>query len=500
MLDFKLFQHQEEFVDLLRRDVAKHKRVIGCAPTGAGKTKMFIAISYFAQAKGKAVLIITESDKIFKQIIKERQATLIMAGVKRVDIRAGKVYVAMAQTLKLRPKMIEEFAALGDALLCVNDEAHVGTANKIIRALTEAWHIGFTASPDSRRGKHLYELYNYVTCTEKMTPEWLVNNLFLASYRHLARRAANLGELETDASGEYTEESQERVFGTRVVYDGLEKDLATMTYKKCIIYCSSIKHAEHTYQDLREHGFNACIVHSQAPPGELYKFMGAEADICVSVGILTKGFDFDLIDLVVLYRKTSSLPLYLQMCGRGSRQVRDDLGNLVVDEHGRLVKQGFTVLDYGENFMEHEYWITDRDWKALAGPQKRRKKKESAPAVKTCPQCEAFIPVSTRVCPYCGYMYPEKPKEAPPDSVLVDMTQRYQKIKGKRISQLTPEELASYAKVTGRKQYAIRVARKLTDTQPTYLREYAIHMGYNKVFHHIKEKEPSQPFNDILIQ
>lgn len=486
MMNFSLYPHQDEFVSMIKRDLIVYHQIIACAATGAGKTKMFIKISYDAEAKGNATLIITESTKIFGQIIKERRATLIMAGIKYVDIKPGKVYVAMAQTLSKRPQMIQAFAALGKKLVVINDEAHVGSANKILHQLPDCYLIGFTATPDAKAAPHIPKIYRHVTAYEKMQPEWLVNNGYLTSYRHVARRAANLSELDTRA-GEYTEESQEKVFSTRVVYDGLEKDLSALSYKKAIIYCSSIKHAENTFDELTNHGFRCCIVHSLSAPGQLEKFTVGDTPICVSVGILTKGFDFPEIDLVVLYRKTKSLPLYLQMCGRGSRTCQN--------------KTLFTVLDYAENFMEHEYWITERDWVELAKPKdKKKKKKADAPPVKTCPACEALVPVSTRVCPFCQHEFSTLNDEPPPDSVLVDLTANYQTLKGKRLSELTPAQLATYVKITGKRQYGIRVARTLHDSQPGYLREYSIQMGYSKKFHHIKEKEPAGGFNDIIIR
>lgn len=500
MMNFSLFEHQNEFVDAVRADLRTYKSTIACAPTGAGKTKMFIKISYDAQVRGTATLIITESVKIFNQIVKERRAILIMRGVKYVDILPGKVYVAMAQTLKLRPEMLKAFAALGKKLLVINDEAHIGHATKILRQLPEAYLIGFTATPDARSAPHIPELYKYVTVTEKMQPEWLVNNKRLASYRHKARKTANLADLKVVA-GEYTEESQERAFSTRVVFDGLEDDLAGMQYKKCIIYCASINHAEMTADELRGHGFTCCVVHSRSDPGELGKFQGGPVNICVSVGILTKGFDYDLIDLVVIYRKTNSLPLYLQMCGRGSRMCIDKDGNLVIEPNtGLPVKDSFTVLDYGENFQQHGYWITERDWVELAKPIEKKKKKEGAPPSKMCPQCDSIIPVSTRICPYCEYEYPVAELEKPPESVLVDVTSAYESLKGKKLSQLTPAEMATYAKTTNKRNYCIRVARRMNDFQPGYLREYAINMGYVKQWHHIKEKEPSGEFTDYFIR
>jgi hypothetical protein len=62
--------------------------------------------------------------------------------------------------------------------------------------------------------------------------------------------------------------------------------------------------------------------------------------------------------------------------------------------------------------------------------------------------------------------------------VMLEQNAQLANIKGKRLSQLTPIELANYAKIKGKKPYAARVAKALTLTTPNYIYEYAKAMGY----------------------
>jgi hypothetical protein len=62
--------------------------------------------------------------------------------------------------------------------------------------------------------------------------------------------------------------------------------------------------------------------------------------------------------------------------------------------------------------------------------------------------------------------------------MLEQQNAQLREMKGKRISQLTPIELANYAKIKGKKPYAARVAKALTLTTPTYIYDYAKAMGY----------------------
>ena len=57
--------YQINFIRALAAAVKNFGRVIGCLPTGGGKTVCFLEIADLATAKGKTVLVITESKKIF---------------------------------------------------------------------------------------------------------------------------------------------------------------------------------------------------------------------------------------------------------------------------------------------------------------------------------------------------------------------------------------------------------------------------------------------------
>jgi superfamily II DNA or RNA helicase len=228
-MSYTLRPYQQKFIDAIRKHVGTYKRIIACAATGSGKSKVFIAIANAAVQKGRTVLVITESLKIFTQIQAELPATLIEAGSDNFYIQKTGVYIAMAQTLARRERMIANFAHFAADLLIIVDEAHIGTPTKLLNQFPSAYMIGFTATPDFRFAKHLPKLYAAIVVGPQ--PDELVNEGFLASYRHFARVSANL-DLLSIRNGEFTEESQERAFENKIVYDGLIHDLRTVSYRQ----------------------------------------------------------------------------------------------------------------------------------------------------------------------------------------------------------------------------------------------------------------------------
>lgn len=484
-MTFNLRPYQVSFINSIRSSLGKSKQIIACAATGSGKSKVFISIAKSAIEKGKTVLIISESVKIFNQIADELPATQINAGVKDFYIRQGCIYIAMAQTLSRRKKMIENFAYYKDQLLIIVDEAHISVPTKLLHQLPDALRIGFTATPSAKHGKHLPVLYKDIVVGPQ--PHDLVNQGFLSSYRHFARKKIDSSQLQTQ-NGEFTEASQEFAFTTNRVYDGICDDLHQIPYKKCIIFTSSIKHCGLLTAELQSRGFNCCEVHSGLPANQssynLGQFMYGEVDICISVGILTKGFDYPPIDLVVIHRATMSLPLYLQMCGRGSRIAPG--------------KTKFTVLDYGENYTRHKTWDYEHDWAELWCKVKKKDTEGAAP-IKLCPSCDFICHSSAPVCPNCGHVF-EKKEPDPVETELVEITQKYTTLIGRKVSELTAEELAVYAKEKNKKGHAIRVAKRKEQLQPGFLSLFANCMGYKNgwVRHQEIPQEPVEFFDTIL--
>lgn len=420
-------------------------------------------------AKGRPVVIITEALKIFDQITKEAGGIEIANGLRHVEIKPGHLYIAMAQTLSRRPLIVQQLNTIQPPPLIIIDEAHIGQTSKILSKLDEdgaAMVLGFTATPDARVAKHLPD--TYTDCVVCCQVDDLIQQGFLCSYRHRARDKAGLDMLEL-RNGEYTEESQNKAFNRSEVYDGIFEDLDRVKFKKAMVFVASIAHAEEMYERLTEAGFAATRYHSKLDNAsyELAKFTELDmADICVSVASLTKGFDYPPIDLIILNRATTSLPLYLQMIGRGSRPTPE--------------KRHFEVLDYGANWKRHGLYYEDREWDKMWNMVKRSKGagKGVAPVV-LCPRCESIIPASVKICQYCGCEMPVDEKELE-QGELIEVTRHYSQLMGRRISQLNPQELAVYAKIKNKQAFAARVARAMHQDNPSagIIYEFAAAMGY----------------------
>lgn len=478
----QLRNYQIELIDGIRASMHNHRSIVAQAPTGAGKSKIFIAIAKMAAQSGTTTLIVTEAKKIFRQIAKEYPSSEIAAHTRINYIRPGSTFIAMAQTLARRNHLIEQFKSIGSKLLIINDEAHIGTSTKLLQQFTDAYMVGFTATPAWKWAKHLSELYTDIVVGPQVS--WLVENNFLCPYNHFARVAADIDSLKIK-SGEFTEESQEIAFESDRVYDSLANDLKSIRHNKCMIFTASIHHCNKLTAAMKMRGFKCVSIHSQQHESinsyNQREFENDKNTICISVGTMTKGYDFPPIDLVVLMRATTSLPLYLQMVGRGSRLFPG--------------KSSFTCLDYGGNIWRHGRWIDDRDWVALWQPGKKTIRDAVAP-IKSCPVCEFVLQTMKMICPNCGHIF-EKKRGTVEETQLIDVTNF---VRGKKIGDLSPVELAQVA-MNGvvKKSFAIRVAKSKGHENREFINSFAQAMGYKPSWvDHQDISEPIEFFNKTL--
>src|SRR5215208_424882 len=405
-MSFSYFSDQVNFMNDIRHELKLHDHVLCCAATGFGKSVVFIGIANGAIQKGKTVLILTESKKIFKQIKAETESELIDPDNHHVFINKNKIYIAMAQTLHNRQELIDQFNNLGKELIIICDEAHMGHFNKILSKLRNCITLGFTATPDARWAKHLPVYYQAIVVGPQ--PHELILNGRLCGCKHFARVGADLNKLVLQ-NGDFTEASQEAAFSNSKVFDGLVEDLRKTPYDKCMIYTPSVRDCNFVSEGLKAAGFKCVALHKNSKDYKcnekefdyrLARFhpesskvqipKEEEVDICVSVGTMTKGYDYARITLIVLRRATTSVPLFLQMLGRGARVLKHEM---LLPIHKRT-KQQFTVLDYGANYLRFGLYDAERDWKDLWN--KPKKSKEGVAPIKMCPQCEYISKVQAK--------------------------------------------------------------------------------------------------------
>lgn len=394
--------YQQTAIDQMRTSLAQgKKRLILCAPTGSGKTVMFTYMVARALEKGKQAIIFTDRVELLKQSngaldLFGIKPTLIEASKTRLDV-SGNCFIAMAQTFSRRKDASEYTDLLNRMDLVIIDEAHKQTFNPLLPYINpNAVVIGATATP-LRRGnqeclsKFYQALHNHVQVQELIDQGFLANPVTYGANQDLSgiRMKGN----------DYDTEQMATVYSKRRVFDGVVQNFGRHCRgKKAIVFASNIASSKEVCGALQIAGHNARHVdgemskHDRADILEWFKH-APDAILC-NCDLMTTGFDEPTIEVVILYRATASLPLFMQMVGRGSRVTP--------------TKKEFTILDFGNNVWTHNFWEIRRHWSLK---KKRKKKSDGVGGAKNCKGCEAIIPVGAMKCKHCGYEYQRKPQE-----------------------------------------------------------------------------------------
>jgi superfamily II DNA or RNA helicase len=459
----ELRKYQENAIRELRKNIANGKRkLILCAPTGAGKTVMFTYMVSRAVERQKRCLIVTDRTELLTQA----GGALEKFGLKPIEIKPNKrinslngiLYVGMAQTLKRRIKdeMYVEFLSKLD--LVIFDEAHKQEFNELMPYINQTTTvIGATATP-FRDGNQvsLHEFYNEII--EVTTIGELIKTGYL-SKPHSYGVKVDLSNVRTKA-GEYDQDQVAKMYDEVKMYHGVFENYTKITpNKKAIIFASNVESSKQLVGDFKERGLPIEHIDGNTPQGErkriLEWFKNTPNGLISNVGILNAGFDEPNLEVVILYRATKSISLFLQMCGRGSRTTP--------------LKKDFYILDFGNNISRHGFWEQELEWNL-----KKKKKKEGVAPVKDCPNCGCILSARLMECPECKHVF-EKTEKDIEEQIIVELQKMtYQQIQ----DEIKTADFKKLEQIAIAKGYKINWVYYHLKTQDDLIR-YSKYKGYN---------------------
>lgn len=394
----KLRNYQSEMVNNIRAYLSQGIKTIVCQlATGGGKTIIFSYIVKQAAKKGKRCIILTNRIELLEQAggtfenfgIDYENITSRLKVVPRLSVA-----VAMVETLNNRLKNRLDFIMWFKSVdIIIIDECHIASFDKLFEHIQPNQVVlGFTATP-LRKNKQKPLSDFFTELVQGISIGSLIKQKYLAKPKYYGV-TVDLSSVKMKA-GDFDQAEQTKVYGDNVVFDGLRENLNKYAKgKKTLIFCPSIESSRKVANDL------GCLsVDSKMDKNQrntvVSEFKQMQGGILANCGILTTGFDCPDIECVVLYRATTSLPLYLQMVGRGSRTT--------------ITKQSFIILDFGLNIQRHGFWHDERQW-SLHLPKKKKNKEDVYP-VKDCPRCDCMVHARVTECPECGYIWKKSEKE-----------------------------------------------------------------------------------------
>ena len=407
------FSFQKRAIDLV---VAGSGATLLQAPTGAGKTRMAMAIA--RQLPGPT-LFVAES----REIIKQTMDTAQRAGLRAFPLTAstrtewkqmqnvhkmGVDFVAASQ--KTAWSRARRGHDLGNYPTIIVDEAHhvrARTYQELLANWPDARLILMTATPIRSDGKGLGDVAECMvqgkdyggSYSDLIKAEVLVP----CAAENVWTWPKDLSRVKTLA-GDYAMGGERGAAGLmdvpKLVGDVVSHWLSLAADRKTICYTSSVGHAENLMHAFQLEGVEARMISATTPKEDrdtiLRDLQRGDVQVVTNYGVLTEGFDCPNVSCIVLARPTKHLGTYLQMVGRGLRACEG--------------KHDLMLLDHVGNVIQHGLPGTDIEW-ALEADKGCVGKADTKNKVRPCPRCAQVLDEKRR-CKSCGWGPVPSPKTA----------------------------------------------------------------------------------------
>ena len=440
MNEISLRPYQKQFIDDVRTEFSKnHKRVVGVAPCGAGKTIMTGWLVREVERRGERVIFFVHRN----ELIRQTSETFERLGIPHGIISAGYKYeldlpvqIASVQTLARR---LDKVPA-PDFLIC--DECHhilANTYRQILDAYSEAKLLGVTATPQRMGGINLGDVFT--SMVEGPTVDQLIKLGNLTDFKYFSHtEAIDLRKVRVKF-GEYVNSDLAEVMADkRIVGNIVENYRRFADGKSAICYCVNVNHSKLVAKAFQSAGISAKHCDGETSKSTRAKivedFRLGKIKILCNAELFSEGFDVPNMQAVILARPTKSLTLYIQQALRPLRPDPAEPNKVAI------------IIDHVQNYSRFGMPNAVHKWSLAPNPPK---KYGEAPE-KDCPECGMCVPMGTKICPCCDYEFVTKEDElarlTEHEGTLIRIERKISSRSGRRISHkpTTPEDFMKIAK------------------------------------------------------
>lgn len=345
---YKLRPYQEAAVAAALKYIkGKSKKTpLIVAPTGAGKT---LLIAETIRQSGLKTLILQPRKELGEQNYQKfldygGEASVCFASLGSFEI--SDITFAGVKTIANR---LDEAKKIGFDL-CLIDEAHLGSKkNSMVDSLLQELNIpkiiGFTATPlelkttlsgsylamQNRSRDNIFNDIIHVTQISELVENDYWSKMFYKEFD------LDNSVLRANSNGsDYTQKSQKAFYKKNKLNEKIVELVDTVKeYRKSIlIFVPTIAEAEQLSSLIPD----AKAVHSKSKDRDeiVESFRNLTLQVCISVDVLSYGFDHPELDCIISARATKSFAIYYQQLGRGVRIHSNKANTLVLDLSGNV--------------------------------------------------------------------------------------------------------------------------------------------------------------------
>ena len=404
-----LRDYQKDLLEKINQN--HHKKICVQLATGGGKTVIF---SELAENYNGRVLILVDSSELVKQTSNHIKGAGTFEAKDKL-IPSDKIIISMAQTLRSRIKKTPEM--INDFDLIIIDECHVLCYEQVLK-LSNCKVIGFTATPVSNRVDKYYfdfdkkEMFkDYADGRIEFKKDFYLSDIFDdiivgIPISSLIERGflvpdenyiipIDENDFKFDSFGEVS--NSDEVFDVKFQMNVLQNYLQFCKGKKTMIFTQDTNLNNILFEQFKD--IPNCFMYDSVNETEfsrsetVNKFRDTPEAVLFNVGCFTKGFDVTDVEAIIVARRVSSLSLWIQIVGRGSRTT------------DKVFKDKFIVIDGGTNIQRLGRWSEDFDWSSKFWCKGDYKPKKEAPEEETkeCDNCHELMNVKACFCKACNF-------------------------------------------------------------------------------------------------
>lgn len=433
-----LRQYQKQFIFDVRTEFTQnHKRVVGVAPCGAGKTIMTGWMIRESARRGKRSIFFVHR----KELIEQTSETFERLGIEHGIIAAGykmqpdfPVQIASVQTLA---KRLDKVPA-PDFLIC--DECHhilADTYKKIIDAYPESFLLGVTATPQRMGGINLGDVFS--SMVEGPSVDELIKLGNLTDFKYFSHvEDIDLRSVRVKF-GEFVNADLAKVMSKKKIVGNIVKNYQRLAKdKSAICYCVNVEHSKTVAEAFLDAGISAAHCDGETPKKTRAKlvedFRVGKIKVLCNAELFSEGFDVPNMQAVILARPTKSLTLFIQQAMRPMRPDPSDPNKVAI------------IIDHVQNYSRFGLPNTFHPWSLDPNPPKRKFVGEAP--FKICPECGLVVGLSAYVCPDCGHNFFSDEDEEDTTTTLKLIQKEISDSKNRRIihAPRSPEDFMAIAK------------------------------------------------------
>jgi len=396
-------QYQVDLVKNVRNLVAQGKRkIIICAPTGAGKTFTAAMLIKLAAEKGNQSLFLAPRRELITQACEHLED----CDVRHTPLVAGEEYlpgadcvVASKDTLAARTLRRQRMKMPFNKSLLIADECHLSIANEHLRLLhaieksnPNLVAIGLSATPGRADGKGLGDYWQSITASA--TYEELIMSGSLVSCRVFAPHVLDMRGVRQK---EWDQVAISKMDTPKLTGDIIGHWLSLASDRKTIVFASSVAHSIHLRDEFAKHGVPCCHVDDSTDPAirkqAIADLKSGKIQVLLNCQIFCYGFDEPSVSCVVLACPCRSIIKFRQCAGRALRPYPGKKDCMLIDHSGAIHMFGFPTDDIE--------WPLEKSRNINQEVQLQRVTNNSESEGVVCQVCFCTFKGS-RTCPNCG--------------------------------------------------------------------------------------------------